>query len=611
LKQITKIVLSSLLIAGCAKVSLTVDTEISARAGQPVRFDAFTKDAPKSTYSWDFGDGNKGEGATLKHTYAKPGEYNAKIKVKGDRKRGNANIKVKVGPPSSLSVIPKEAGFVAVMDDLSEAKAAWDLLYKMPFIQSGLRDIEEESIANLGFFFLNESELASRGFDASLGGSFGIMSVEDQYVPLLVGGIKSDGKASAWIKERIEKEGLTTKEEKIDGVTITHTYYKNREIGAMTFTPSFVVYSPSVKTSTDYHVKALKAAALTAKNGSITENDWLSHAGLSGGISMYIQGGDFLTELSREIDGDPDLRTISSSLRSFAKSYQSLAITLRTKGVNFEADMAFWMTEEGANNYRALAPQVPLLSVSPSLVSDSFLYVSGRLDPVETAKQALAGLPPSERNEITQLAGELKGYIGVDLAEDLGKPMGAAYTMLLSLDGDGLADILSGGMTLPGEFIFAYELEDTERFQSTMTNLLQQAGMLLAFGGYSLNNKKIGDADVNSVNFGFGELAIAIKPGVAMLTVGPGPATIEKSLELITVGGNKEKSQLGEQTLVLQFGQLSRELSDTQKEMSKGGQNTDDMESLLEGLKSFQRLVSDMYLAGDVLRVRTVIELAK
>jgi chitodextrinase len=600
------------MLAGCgAQVTLNIAPEMNARAGQPVRFDAFTPEAAKAKYSWDFGDGSKAQGATLQHTYLKSGEYSAKLKLKGDGKRGKADIKVKVGPPSALSVLPKETGFVVVVENLAEAKTAWDLLYKMPFLNDPMDEAKEESNNNLGFFFLEESELSSRGFDATLGGAFGVMTIEDQFVPLFVGGIKSDGKALAWVKGLLTKEGLTTKEEQIGGVSITHTYFRNREIGAMAATSNFLIYSPSVAVSKDYHVKALTAALNTANAGSVADNEWLYHTGVSGGAAMYLQGGDFLVELSREMESDRDLRPLASSLRSTAKSLKSISASVRTNKGNFETDLALWMTDEGIKNYQKLAPQVPLLNVAPSMASGAVFYMTGRLDPLEIARQALAGLSPADRDDLTSGISQAEGMLGVNFAEELGKPLGAANTMLVSIDSDGLASLLSSGVGMPVEFVWAYELEDTALFKSTLATIVNQASPFMAMTGYSLNTKKSGDAEIYSINVGFLEFAWAVKPGITLLTLGAGPGTIEKALELITPSTNQEKTNPGEQKIVVQFNQLRQELSEAQDQLKVTNQAEPSLAETIEALRSFQQLTSKVYSNGDTIHAKVTLELTK
>ena len=612
MKRVTAAAASCMMLSGCgAQVALNVAPEINARAGQPVRFDASTPEAAKAKYSWDFGDGSKAEGAALQHTYAKPGEYSAQLKLKGDGKRGKASIKVKVGPPSALSVLPKEAGFAVVVENLAEAKTAWDLFYKVPFLTEAMSEAKQEFSEEFGFFFLDESELVSRGFDATLGGAFGIMTIEDQFVPLFVGGIKADGKALEWVKGLLSKEGLTTKEEQIDGLAITHTYFRNREIGAMATTSNFLLYSPSVAVSKDYHVKALKAALQTTKAGSIADNEWLYHTGVSGGAAVYLQGGDFLVELSREMESDRDLRPLASSLRSAAKSMKSLSASVHIKGGSLETDLACWMTEEGIKNYQALAPQVPLLNVAPSMASGAFLYMTGRLDPLEVARQAVAGLSPADRDDLTNGLAQAGDMIGVNLAEDLGKPLGAANAMIISIDSDGLASLISSGVGMPIEFVWAYELEDSERFKETVTNIIKQASPFAMMAGYRLDTKQSGDAEVYSLNVGFLEFSWAIKPGITILTMGAGPGTMEKALELITPGTNQEKTQAGEQKIVVQFSQLRQELAETQDQLKATGQADSDLAETIEALQSFQQLTSKVYSNGDTIRAKVTLELTK
>ncbi len=50
-------------------------------------------DGDPLTYAWDFGDGTTGTGASVSHTYATAGAYNAKVTV-SDGKGGSASATV-------------------------------------------------------------------------------------------------------------------------------------------------------------------------------------------------------------------------------------------------------------------------------------------------------------------------------------------------------------------------------------------------------------------------------------------------------------------------------------------------------------------------------------
>jgi hypothetical protein len=57
-----------------------------AKAGKPVDFDgsASTDDGSIATFTWEFGDGSTGAGATATHTYATPGAYEITLWVTDD-----------------------------------------------------------------------------------------------------------------------------------------------------------------------------------------------------------------------------------------------------------------------------------------------------------------------------------------------------------------------------------------------------------------------------------------------------------------------------------------------------------------------------------------------
>ncbi|MBO0518019.1 PKD domain-containing protein, partial [Streptomyces beijiangensis] len=72
----------------------------SGAAGLKVAFTASAKDAdsPNLTYSWDFGDGAKGEGLTPTHKYKKVGTYTATFTAKDpEGNTGNASVRIVVG----------------------------------------------------------------------------------------------------------------------------------------------------------------------------------------------------------------------------------------------------------------------------------------------------------------------------------------------------------------------------------------------------------------------------------------------------------------------------------------------------------------------------------
>ncbi|MGA5898472.1 ThuA domain-containing protein [Streptomyces venetus] len=72
----------------------------SGAAGLKVTFTGSAKDAdsPNLTYSWDFGDGTKGEGLNPTHTYKKAGTYTATFTAKDpEGNTGNASTRIVVG----------------------------------------------------------------------------------------------------------------------------------------------------------------------------------------------------------------------------------------------------------------------------------------------------------------------------------------------------------------------------------------------------------------------------------------------------------------------------------------------------------------------------------
>ncbi|MBN2244268.1 MAG: PKD domain-containing protein [Candidatus Aminicenantes bacterium] len=79
-----------------------------------VDFDAsksFDRDGKIVSYSWDFGDGTKGEGKKTKHTYEKPGKYNAILTITDDnglKNSLNKDIEVRTKPKAAFTFSPEQ-----------------------------------------------------------------------------------------------------------------------------------------------------------------------------------------------------------------------------------------------------------------------------------------------------------------------------------------------------------------------------------------------------------------------------------------------------------------------------------------------------------------------
>jgi len=61
---------------GAPTAQMSMDPDGSVRAGDSITFSAVGSsdpDADALTFSWDFGDGNLGEGLTTSHSYSQPG----------------------------------------------------------------------------------------------------------------------------------------------------------------------------------------------------------------------------------------------------------------------------------------------------------------------------------------------------------------------------------------------------------------------------------------------------------------------------------------------------------------------------------------------------------
>ena len=65
----------------------SISPEGAVNVGQPIAFDAsasFDPDGELVKYSWNFGDGTKGTGIALNHTYNEAGDYNVRLTVVDD-----------------------------------------------------------------------------------------------------------------------------------------------------------------------------------------------------------------------------------------------------------------------------------------------------------------------------------------------------------------------------------------------------------------------------------------------------------------------------------------------------------------------------------------------
>jgi PKD repeat protein len=104
--------------------SFSVSTP-SPIAGQPVSFDGSTSSNPGGTitgYSWDFGDGSHGSGATPTHTYTKAGAYTVKLTV-----TDNAGLSASVEHTVTVADAPPGASFtVTTFSPTAASPVAFD-----------------------------------------------------------------------------------------------------------------------------------------------------------------------------------------------------------------------------------------------------------------------------------------------------------------------------------------------------------------------------------------------------------------------------------------------------------------------------------------------------
>lgn len=77
-----------------AQPIVDIGPDLISAVGQEVDFDggkSYDSDGELAQYLWDFGDGNKGEGLYISHTYAKPGKYTVTLTVVDNASVTNSN----------------------------------------------------------------------------------------------------------------------------------------------------------------------------------------------------------------------------------------------------------------------------------------------------------------------------------------------------------------------------------------------------------------------------------------------------------------------------------------------------------------------------------------
>jgi hypothetical protein len=108
-------------------------TPTSGTAPLRVNFDGSASSDPDGdalSYTWDFGDGQQGSGATLSHTYEAAGSFTAVLTV-DDGRGGTATAGVAItvtaqpGPPPSVDWDPRLDSLGVFLEEASVTPGAW------------------------------------------------------------------------------------------------------------------------------------------------------------------------------------------------------------------------------------------------------------------------------------------------------------------------------------------------------------------------------------------------------------------------------------------------------------------------------------------------------
>lgn len=603
-------------LLSCAKpVDPDTPSDIRTRAGRAVLFDASGTDAKKSKYLWDFGDGTRGNGPQASHTYSTPGEYQATLTIKGGGKRGTANIRVIVEPPSPIDSFPPEVGAALVVDDIEEAAGLWELALRIPRLAQEMVYVRKVLEEEIGFFPLDSQALKERGFDPKKGVGIGIVQVEGTTQVVISVGTLPGGAALSWVIDWASRLGFVTEKDAYGEVTIWKVA-SEEPIAVLAEAGGFLLFVPALDTEGRY-LDAIRLSLDAVQGTSLGDAAWVKEASAERGTSLYVKGGEFFQEilevLARE---DRELAPLATQFSSDKFPIRGLSVGLRAREGALELKWNNWLTEEGVRRYAALSPDVPWLKIEPSLLHSSVGYGLFVADLMVAAAHAAEGMSPSDRARIEPLLSMVQAFTGIDLGADFAEPLGPAGALVFTVDPDGLANVLGGGgLSLPVEVILAYEIEDLARLNTSLSKLASSLGALGALGSFQLKKYQVGSVDAYSFNFGLGSLDWAAKEGVFVLAVGPDNSTLEKALELIAPGrapgANALTNGVGKNEFVFRLDKLQSVLARAQEKLKSRGQNKRELDEILSVVSLFQELKLVSFAEKEKMQIELVLKLSQ
>jgi hypothetical protein len=593
---------SLLAFTACATtIEPQLERELYVRAGKSARFDATQTQAPESKFLWEFGDGKKDQGASVLHAYAKPGTYEATLKIKGGGKKGRAVVRVVVAPPSALDVCPKDTAAAFVSDSAQEARAAWDLLAALPLMKDELAEARKELEKELEFFPLDAEALSARGLDPSRGVGACLVSAGGDDVFVLAVGMQPGDAAISWLQGVASREGFSLEESGKDRW--------RAKFGASEFllgrANGFLLVVPAVS----QNAEQVFSAALAASNGeALGDQEWVERVQVRGALGVYLRGGEVPRTLSGLVRGGgfglPSLPGIWSSVRG-------VGLGLQAKKNQLLLSSLVWMTEEGAARSKILSPEGAAFALSPDLTRGAVLYAAGRLDLVALGQGLFAQLPKSTQRDLSDGLTMARSLIGIDLVRDLGEPLGDAALLVVRPDADGLAALANGGQATPGEVILAYQVEDMPRFSSSVEKLVSAIQPLGAGFGLSISKKESGGATLHNFNAGFLDVSLALKGDMLLLTGGPSALVMEKALELVSpassaVKAGKPASPAPAQQIFVSLSALRSVLSEASQQM----RDAEDANEIINYLSGMELLDMSASLVQETARIKVSLTLS-